>query len=105
MIILGFVLVFLGFTVALYCWGIKEFTTAIIFIVLFVFGVFLWVYDVSSPVEVTTKIITTNEPQHYGLDIEKDEEELVRIKVIKYNPSRFGAMWKEPTDYILILGE
>ena len=78
---------------------------AFILAILTAIGIWLWVYDVSSPIKTTESIVQTSDLERYGLKVEAPKGTIFSVRVIKNDPTRFGAMWKESTKYKLILDE
>lgn len=68
-------------------------------------GIFLWVWDVNSPIEEVERVFVTSYPEKYNINVTKNEDTLVKIKETIYDPTNFGAIWNESTIYELVLEE
>jgi hypothetical protein len=105
MIALGIILIIICVYVGIYFLAIGEKTGVKVTGIIIIISIFLINYDLKSPVEITERVIVTNEPENYGLNIIKPEATLVRIKVTESNSLSFGAISHDETTYELLLEE
>jgi len=67
-------------------------------------GIGLIVYDATSPVEETVRVIETSDQGTYGFgNVATNGSELFTIKIVEKNPTRFGAVFRSTTEYYLLL--